>query len=80
MFPPARTIMFSRNVLCQEDHLRFEKLSKIYPSSEVSLLSACEPTLMHVGKYSNPYLYSALTILAEIPTKLLALFGGQHFN
>ncbi len=33
-----------------------------------------------MGKYTNPYLYSALTILAEEPTKIIQLFGEQQAN
>jgi hypothetical protein len=55
-------------------------LGRIFQHSSVTLLSICEPTYLHPGKYTNTYLYSALTILAETPTQLLSLFGGQEFN
>jgi hypothetical protein len=43
-------------------------------------VSTCEPTFISKGKYTNPYLYSALTILAEEPARILQLFGDQEAN
>ena len=40
----------------------------------------CEPTLLSLGKYTNPYLYCALCMLAEWPERVLALFGDQRVN
>ena len=39
-----------------------------------------EPTYLSLGKYTNPYLYSALTILAEDPSRILGIFGNQQAN
>ena len=43
-------------------------------------MDSCEPTLLSLGKYTNPYLYSALTILSEDPSLVLPLFGDQTIN
>ena len=43
-------------------------------------MNTCEPTYISKGKYTNPYLYSALTILAEEPSCILQLFGDQEGN
>jgi hypothetical protein len=44
---------------------------------QTTLLLTCEPTLLSLGKYTNPYLYSAISILSEMPALILALFGNQ---
>ena len=36
--------------------------------------------MLTMGKYTNPYLYSALSILAEHPARILTLFNNQTFN
>jgi hypothetical protein len=64
LFPPERTIIFNKKILSQEEGLRFERLSRIY-HNDINIVSNCEPTFLSKGKYSNPYVYSALAILAE---------------
>ena len=43
-------------------------------------MKSSEPTYITLGKYTNPYLFSALTIFAEDPARVLGLFGGQQAN
>jgi hypothetical protein len=78
-FPPERTIIFNKKILNQEEGLKFERLSRIY-HNDITIVNTCEPTYLSKGKYSNPYLYSALTILAEDPSRILQLFGDQEAN
>lgn len=79
LFPPERTIIFNKKILSQEEGLKFERLSRIY-HNDMSIVGNCEPTLLARGKYSNPYVYSALGILAEEPSRVLQLFGDQEAN
>lgn len=46
----------------------------------MNIVSTCEPTFLSKGKYTNPYLYCALGILAEEPSRVLQLFGDQEAN
>lgn len=57
-------------------------LSKVYDQSEinVSLINSCEPTYLIPGYFTNPYLYSAIRILAENQTRVLSLFENQTIN
>lgn len=63
-----------------EEGLKLERLTKIYEGSQVRLMKYCEPTLMAMGKFTSPALYSALTVLSEDPTRVLSLFGNQEYN
>ena len=69
-------MLFSRKLLYQEEGLRFERLSMIY-SNDLAIVHNCEPTYISLGKYTNPYLFSAISILAEDPARVLGLFGNQ---
>ena len=72
-------MLFSRKLLYQEEGLRFERLSRIY-SSDIAIVRSCEPTYISLGKYTNPFVFSAVTILAEDPARVLGLFGNQQAN
>jgi hypothetical protein len=76
LFPPERNIIFNKKILSQEEGLKFERLSRIY-HNDINIVNNCEPTFLSKGKYTNPYLYCALAILAEEPSRVLQLFGDQ---
>ncbi len=83
-FPPQLTIVFPRKSLYSEHTgLTFSPLSTFYhtaTASEPVLLQTCEPTLITPGQLTNPYVYSAVRILAEYPERVLALVENQRVN
>ena len=80
MFPPKNGIIFNKKYMYLEEGLKFERVSKIYEAYKVRLIKFCEPAFIISGKFTSPAVYSALTILAEEPARVLDLIGNQEFN
>lgn len=72
------TIMYPQKGLGlrEEFGVEFVSLKEVYDRSEVkvTLISTCEPTHLLPGYFTNPFLYSAIRILAEHPSRILSLF------
>lgn len=44
------------------------------------MIKSCEPTSINYGKLTNPFLFSAITILAEYPHLVIPLIYNQTIN